>query len=67
MGQRFVEWRIRSRGQGWRVTDFAKEEGLKPKVKKLSKNVKIGRRGKRTSVTQTITDGDQGPKLPAAG
>ena len=32
---------------------FAKEKGLKPKVKKISKIVLVGRRGEQTSLAQT--------------
>ena len=31
---------------------FAKEKGLEPKVKKISKIIKVGRRGEQTSLVQ---------------
>ena len=38
-----VKWRIRSRGLGLACNlDFAKEKGLEPKVKKISKMSKLG-------------------------
>ena len=33
--------------------DFAQRKGLEPKVKKVSKILQIGLRGKQTSLTQT--------------
>ena len=40
--------------------DFTKEQGLEPKVKKVSKIVEIGRRGEQTSLTQTYHKRGQG-------
>ena len=36
-----------------RNLDFSKENGIEPKVKKISKIFLLGRRGKQTSLVQT--------------
>ena len=43
--------------------DFAEGEGLEPQVKKFYKCIKIGRRGKQISATQTNFRQGLGPKL----
>ena len=44
--------------------DFAEGEGLEPQVKKFYKYIKIGRRGKQISATQTNFRQGLGPKPP---
>ena len=61
-----VEWKIRSRGLVWHLTEnFLKREGLKQKLQmKISK---LGDLCKKTSLLKRITDGDLGMKSLVAG
>ena len=54
MGQRYRKIEDQKPGPelAWNL-DFAKGEGLEPKVKNIFKIVQIGRRGEQTSLTQT--------------
>ena len=62
------EWKIRSRGTGLaRYKDFAKGKWIKQLVKKFYKYIKIGRRGKLITATQTFHRRGLGVDSPAAG
>ena len=64
MGQRYRKMENQKSGPGLACNlDFAKGIGLESKVKKLSKIVQVGRRGERTSLTQTYQRPRSGGRL----
>ena len=68
MGKDTVEWMIKNRGLGWRVTRILlKEENSNQKLKSIYFSVRIGRRGEQTIVKlKCVTDGGQVAKLSFA-